>query len=177
MGRVPQRLGKRAAHLLRKLEGGDGEKLLSAVTRKGEVVVEGHQVGHVGGFRFRPDPMTDGESRKLVLRAARRALRESIPLRVGALEFLLGRLGFVFGCLQFSERGTRLALIAHERVVRTLRAWNIRIDEALFLGGLDKGPFLRAFGADIFFDDQRGHVESAQRHVAAGHVPYGVANE
>ena len=66
---------------------------------------------------------------------------------------------------------------AHERVVRTLRAWEIRIDEALFLGGLDKGPFLRAFGADIFFDDQRGHVESAQRHVAAGHVPYGIANE
>jgi 5'-nucleotidase len=66
---------------------------------------------------------------------------------------------------------------AHERVVRTLRAWNIRIDEALFLGGLDKGPFLKAFGADIFFDDQRGHVESAQRFVAAGHVPFGVANE
>ncbi len=66
---------------------------------------------------------------------------------------------------------------AHERVVRTLRAWNIRIDEALFLGGLDKGPFLKAFGADIFFDDQRGHVESASRHVTAGHVPFGVANE
>jgi len=42
---------------------------------------------------------------------------------------------------------------AHERVIRTLRAWNIRIDEALFLGGLDKGEFLRAFVADIFFDD------------------------
>ena len=66
---------------------------------------------------------------------------------------------------------------AHERVVRTLRAWNIRIDEALFLGGLDKGPFLKAFGADIFFDDQRGHCESASRHVATGHVPFGVANE
>jgi 5'-nucleotidase len=66
---------------------------------------------------------------------------------------------------------------AHERVVRTLRAWNIRIDEALFLGGLDKGPFLKAFGADIFFDDQRGHAESAARHVATGHVPFGVANE
>lgn len=66
---------------------------------------------------------------------------------------------------------------AHERVVRTLRAWDIRIDEALFLGGLDKGPFLRAFGADIFFDDQRGHVESARRHVTAGHVPFGIANE
>ena len=66
---------------------------------------------------------------------------------------------------------------AHERVVRTLRAWDIRIDEALFLGGLDKGPFLKAFAADIFFDDQRGHVESARQYVAAGHVPFGVANE
>src|SRR5215467_766410 len=66
---------------------------------------------------------------------------------------------------------------AHERVIRTLRAWNIRIDEALFLGGLDKGEFLRAFRADIFFDDQRTHVESALKHVAAGHVPHGIAND
>jgi 5'-nucleotidase len=66
---------------------------------------------------------------------------------------------------------------AHERVVRTLRAWDIRIDEALFLGGLDKGPFLKAFGADIFFDDQRGHCDSARQHVATGHVPFGIANE
>jgi 5'-nucleotidase len=43
---------------------------------------------------------------------------------------------------------------------------------------LEKGPFLKAFGADIFFDDQRGHVDSAHRHdIAAGHVPFGVANE
>ena len=73
--------------------------------------------------------------------------------------------------------GTARSAPAHERVIRTLRAWNIRIDEALFLGGLDKGEFLRAFGADIFFDDQRMHVESAARHVATGHVPHGVANE
>lgn len=66
---------------------------------------------------------------------------------------------------------------AHERVIRTLRAWNIRIDEALFLGGLPKGEFLRSFGADIFFDDQKGHIESAAQHVATGHVPHGVANE
>lgn len=65
---------------------------------------------------------------------------------------------------------------AHERVIRTLRGWNIRIDEALFLGGMDKGEFLKAFGADIFFDDQQGHCESARQHVATGHVPYGVAN-
>ena len=66
---------------------------------------------------------------------------------------------------------------AHERVIRTLRAWNIRIDEALFLGGMDKGAFLKAFGADIFFDDQQKHCDSARQHVATGHVPHGVANE
>jgi predicted RecB family nuclease len=66
---------------------------------------------------------------------------------------------------------------AHERVIRTLRVWNIRIDEALFLGGMDKGEFLKAFSADIFFDDQRKHCDSARQHVATGHVPSGVANE
>jgi 5'-nucleotidase len=66
---------------------------------------------------------------------------------------------------------------AHERVVRTLRAWDIRIDESLFLGGLDKGEFLKSYGADVFFDDQHRHCESAKSHVATGHVPHGVANE
>lgn len=65
---------------------------------------------------------------------------------------------------------------AHERVVRTLRAWNINLDESLFLGGEQKGPFLRAYDADVFFDDQQGHCESAREHVATGHVPSGIAN-
>ncbi len=64
---------------------------------------------------------------------------------------------------------------AHERAVRTLMHWKVEVDEALFLGGLDKGEFLGAFEPDFYFDDQRGHVESAGRHVATGHVPYGVA--
>ena len=72
---------------------------------------------------------------------------------------------------------TARAAPAHERVVRTLRAWDIRIDESLFLGGLEKGVFLEAFGADMFFDDQPGHCESAIKHVAAGHVPHGIANK
>jgi 5'-nucleotidase len=65
---------------------------------------------------------------------------------------------------------------AHERAVRTLMEWNIAVDEAMFLGGLDKGEFLKAFEPDFYFDDQRGHIESARLHVAAGHVPFGVAN-
>jgi 5'-nucleotidase len=65
---------------------------------------------------------------------------------------------------------------AHERAVRTLMEWNIAVDEAMFLGGLDKGAFLKAFEPDFYFDDQRGHIDSARLHVAAGHVPFGVAN-
>jgi 5'-nucleotidase len=57
-----------------------------------------------------------------------------------------------------------------------LRAWNIRIDESIFLGGLNKTDFLRAYQADVFFDDQPVHCESASPHIATGHVPHGVAN-
>ena len=72
---------------------------------------------------------------------------------------------------------TARAAPAHERVVRTLRAWDIRIDESLFLGGLEKGEFLCAFDADVFFDDQLGHCDSARNHVATGHVPHGISND
>jgi 5'-nucleotidase len=65
---------------------------------------------------------------------------------------------------------------AHERAVRTLMEWNVAVDEAMFLGGLDKGAFLKAFEPDFYFDDQRRHIDSARLHVAAGHVPFGVAN-
>ncbi|MGH8091789.1 MAG: 5'-nucleotidase [Rudaea sp.] len=65
---------------------------------------------------------------------------------------------------------------AHKRVILTLRGWGVRLDEALFLGGRDKGPFLQTFGADIFFDDSHANVESARQHVATGHVPHGVRN-
>ena len=65
---------------------------------------------------------------------------------------------------------------AHERVIKTLREWQIRIDEALFLGGMPKGEFLRSFEADVFFDDQSSHCDSAVEHVATGHVPHGISN-
>ena len=66
---------------------------------------------------------------------------------------------------------------AHERVIKTLRAWDIRLDESLFLGGLDKAAFLKAYRADVFFDDQTHNCRAAAPHVAAGHVPHGVRNE
>ena len=66
---------------------------------------------------------------------------------------------------------------AHERVIRTLREWNIRLDESFFLGGLEKAAILETFGADVFFDDQAGHCEKAREVVATGHVPHGISNE
>jgi ATP-dependent RNA helicase SUPV3L1/SUV3 len=77
---------RRAAHLMRRLEAGEQQELLSSVTRRGEVVVEGHSVGRVGGFNFFPDPEAEGDEKKLVLRAARRALREEMPRRVALAE-------------------------------------------------------------------------------------------
>jgi 5'-nucleotidase len=65
---------------------------------------------------------------------------------------------------------------AHERAIRTLMNWNIEVDEAMFLGGLAKGEFLREFEPDFFFDDQTGHVNSAAMHVPSGHVASGVSN-
>ena len=65
---------------------------------------------------------------------------------------------------------------AHERAIRTLMDWKIEVDEAMFLGGLPKGIFLREFEPDFFFDDQTGHIENAAEHVPAGHVASGVSN-
>ncbi len=104
------------------------------------------------------------------------------PLLGGPFQNVLASLHSIQSEFTADESPIRTAIItaraapAHERVIRTLRAWNIRIDEAVFLGGLDKGEFLRTFGADIFFDDQQGHCESARQHVPTGHVPHGVAN-
>ncbi len=65
---------------------------------------------------------------------------------------------------------------AHERAIRTLMDWNIEVDEAMFLGGLPKGEFLKEFEPDFFFDDQTGHIESAAQHVPSGHVASGISN-
>jgi 5'-nucleotidase len=65
----------------------------------------------------------------------------------------------------------------HERVVKTLRSWGIYLNESLFLGGMRKAEFLRAYNADVFFDDQAEHCQLASDVVATGHVPHGVINE
>ncbi|MBT4522706.1 MAG: 5'-nucleotidase [Halieaceae bacterium] len=104
------------------------------------------------------------------------------PLSGGPFKAFLGALHQLQQAFPAAEAPIRTALVtarsapAHERVIRTLRAWNIRIDESIFLGGLNKTEFLRAYQADVFFDDQQSHCESASSHIATGHVPHGIAN-
>jgi len=105
------------------------------------------------------------------------------PLSGGPFKGFLAALHDLQGAFPDDDSPIRTALVtarsapAHKRVILTLREWGVRLDEALFLGGRDKGPFLEAFGADIFFDDSTHNIENARRHVAAGHVPHGVSNE
>ena len=105
------------------------------------------------------------------------------PLPGGPFKPLMQALHRIQSSYPIENNPIRTALVtarsapAHKRVILTLRGWGIRIDEALFLGGKPKGPFLAAFGADIFFDDQQVHCESAREHVATGHVPHGVRNQ
>lgn len=104
------------------------------------------------------------------------------PLSGGPFKRVLETLHRIQAAFPSEQSPIRTALVtarsapAHKRVILTLRHWGVRLDEALFLGGRDKGPFLAAFGADIFFDDQRKNAESASRYVPTGHVPHGVAN-
>ena len=104
------------------------------------------------------------------------------PLAGGPFKPFLAALHTLQQAFPPSEAPIRTALVtarsapAHERVIRTLRAWNIRIDESIFLGGLNKTDFLLAYQADVFFDDQQTYCVSASPHVATGHVPHGVAN-
>lgn len=65
---------------------------------------------------------------------------------------------------------------AHKRVVNTLREWDIRIDEAFFLGGMNKASVLEVYQPHIFFDDQTTHIESISKQFPSVHVPYGVTN-
>ncbi|RDH44137.1 5'-nucleotidase [Zooshikella ganghwensis] len=105
------------------------------------------------------------------------------PLSGGPFKAFLSALHNLQQQFPVNECPIRTALVtarsapAHERVIKTLREWGIRLDESLFLGGLTKAAFLKAFHADVFFDDQTIHCESAREHVTTGHVPHGIANE
>ncbi len=100
------------------------------------------------------------------------------PLPEGPFAKLLKTLSLIQKQFPKDESPIRTALVtarnapAHERVIRTLRAWNVRIDEVFFLGGVRKSDVLKAFNANIFFDDQATHTDPASKLVPSARVPY-----
>ena len=100
------------------------------------------------------------------------------PLPEGPFAKLLKTISMVQEQFEGDNAPIRTALVtsrcapAHERVIRTLRAWNVRIDDAFFLGGIDKSEVLKSFGANIFFDDQSVHLDPASKMVPVARVPY-----
>lgn len=104
------------------------------------------------------------------------------PLPKGPFAKLLATISTVQKQFPPDQMPIRTALVtarnapAHERVIRTLMAWGVRIDEAFFLGGVQKSDFLKAFGAHIFFDDQAVHTDPASKLVPSARVPYRTEN-
>lgn len=100
------------------------------------------------------------------------------PLPEGPFAKLLKTLSLIQQQFPKDKAPIRTALVtarnapAHERVIRTLRAWNVRIDEVFFLGGVKKSEVLKAFNANIFFDDQAVHTDPASKLVPSARVPY-----
>jgi 5'-nucleotidase len=107
---------------------------------------------------------------------------ENIELKAGPFKSFLVSLQKIQSTFPEQNNPIRTALVtarsapSHKRVIHTMRKWGIRIDESFFLGGLEKGIFLREFAADIFFDDQQHHCNSASQYVPTGHVPSGIKN-
>lgn len=66
---------------------------------------------------------------------------------------------------------------SHERMVRTLQSWGVRVNDAFFLGGISKDRILRVLKPHIFFDDQKRHLQGSADEIPSVHVPFGVTNE
>ncbi len=104
-------------------------------------------------------------------------------LKAGPFKSFLVELNKLQSELDSETSPIRTALVtarsapSHKRVIKTLRKWGVRIDESLFLGGMNKTEFLQSFEADIFFDDQQKNIKDASVKVTSAHVPFGIKNK
>lgn len=57
-----------------------------------------------------------------------------------------------------------------------MRDWGVNVNDAFFLGGIEKSKVLKVLRPHVFFDDQQVHLEGANEYIAGVHIPYGVAN-
>lgn len=162
--------------------GGAGARVIPI---KGGVLPEGNQDRSQIRIAFDGDAVLfSGDSEMIFKQQGLIAFEENErvharePLAEGPFANFLRKLSDLQRMLGAEDCPIRTALVtsrsapAHERVIRTMRAWNVRVDEAFFLGGIEKKDVLKAFGAQIFFDDQSVHTASASCAVPAARVPY-----
>lgn len=198
-GRHPDRYAKAfGAHLFLSSNGGDVRQALHAGVAAATIlprqpvkeVEPGHSKTGILRIAFDGDSVLfSDEAERIYQSEGLEAFTEqeeaaaNQPLSGGPFKGFLEALHQIQQAFDAETSPIRTALVtargapSHKRVILTLRDWGIRIDESIFLGGMPKGEFLGAFGADIFFDDQTGHCENAVEHVAAAHVPHGVVND
>jgi 5'-nucleotidase len=118
---------------------------------------EGMEAFHKYEKEHENEPLNEGPFAKLLIKLSK--IQEHLPMQV---EYSPLRIAIV----------TARNAPSHKRVIKTLRKWNVYVDEVFFLGGLPKDKVLHAFGAHIFFDDQETHVEPASKLVPSAQVPY-----
>lgn len=179
------------SHLFLSVNGEDVQAALKAGCAAATILPSNNQDHHAHELRFAFDGdavLFSDEAERVFQEqglnafTASEKLAAQQPLLGGPFKGFLAALHKLQHHLPHESCPIRTALVtarqapAHERPIRTLRSWQIRIDEAIFLGGLDKSEFLHAFGADIFFDDQPGHCQRASARVATAHVPHGLLN-
>ncbi len=114
----------------------------------------------------------------------------AVPHNPGPLQRLITNLSALQKLAQtqpgLTPAGTPLIRVAvitargapsNERFVTTLNAWNIKVDETFFMGGIEKARVLEILKPHLFFDDQLKHLAAAAHLVPSVHIPFGVANQ
>lgn len=143
----------------------DGDAVLFSDESELVYKTQGIEAFHRQEDELKHTPMAEGPYASLLKKLAK--LQERLPIRV---EYSPIRIAIVTARNSPSEM----------RVINTLRAWGVYVDEAFFLGGVGKHKVLKAFNPHIFFDDQDVHLEAAANMVPSGKVPYlsssGLAN-
>lgn len=135
----------------------DGDAVLFSDESELVYKTQGMAAFHAQEDTMQNTPMAEGPYAALLKKLAK--LQDRLPMRV---EYSPVRIAIVTARNSPSEM----------RVIKTLRAWGVYVDEAFFLGGLGKDKILKAFKPHIFFDDQDVHLDAAANLVPSGKVPY-----
>ena len=135
----------------------DGDAVLFSDESELVYKEDGIEAFHQNEEQSQNIPMKEGPFASFLKKLAR--LQERLPMK---MEFSPVRIAIV------TARNAPSDL----RVIKTLRHWGVYVDEAFFLGGIEKSKILQSFKAHIFFDDQDVHLDTSSLVVPSGKVLY-----